>query len=86
MRLFVLMLTLALMTGSACAQGMGGGGMGGGGMGGGGKGGKSRNAVQNTDQQKAAQQKRKAEEDAFKAAVQRIPDPKEKFDPWRGTR
>jgi hypothetical protein len=79
--LLVAMLTLTLLAGSACAQSIGG--MGGGGGKGGGKG---RNTSQNSDQQKAAQQKNKAADDAYKAALKRIPDPKEKFDPWRDAR
>jgi hypothetical protein len=52
----------------------------------GGKGSKGRNAPQNAEQQKAEQQKKKAIDDAYKAAVGRIPDPKDKYDPWRNTR
>jgi hypothetical protein len=46
----------------------------------------ARNSSQNTEQQKADQQKKKAAEDAYKAGLQRIPDAKEKYDPWRGAR
>jgi hypothetical protein len=80
MRHLIVTLILALLTGSAYAQGVGG-------MGGGGKGGgKGRNTSQNTEQQKASQQKNKAAEDAYKAGLKRIPDPKEKYDPWRDAR
>jgi hypothetical protein len=80
MRHLIAMLILALLAGSAHAQGVGG-------MGGGGKGGgKGRNAPQNTEQQKVDQQKKKAVEDAYKAGLKRIPDPKEKYDPWRDAR
>jgi hypothetical protein len=80
MRYLIAMLILAVLAGSAHAQAVGG-------VGGGGKGGgKGRNAPQNTEQRKADQQKKKSAEDAFKAGVKRIPDPKEKYDPWRDAR
>ena len=80
MRILVTVLALVLLASPAYAQNMGG-------MGGGGKGGgKGRNSSQNTEQQKADQQKKKAAEDAYKAGLQRIPDAKEKYDPWRGAR
>jgi hypothetical protein len=82
-RILVTVLALVLLAGPAYAQNMGG--MGGGGMGGKG-GGKGRNSSQNTEQQKADQQKKKAAEDAYKAGLQRIPDAKEKYDPWLGAR
>jgi hypothetical protein len=81
MRLLVATLALALLAGPVCAQSVGG--MGGGGGKGGGKG---KNAAQNNDQQKDSAQKNKAADDAFKAAMKRIPDPKEKYDPWRVVR
>jgi hypothetical protein len=52
----------------------------------GGKGGKGRNSPQNAEQQKAEQQEKKAIDDAYKAALGRIPDPKEKYAPWRNAR
>ena len=82
MRILVKVLALALLASPAYAQNMGG--MDGGGTGGKG-GGKGRNSSQNTEQQKAGQQK-KAAEDAYKAGLQRIPDAKEKYDPWRRER
>jgi hypothetical protein len=79
-RILVAVLTLILLASPAYAQNVGG-------MGGGGKGGgKGRNSSQNTEQQKADQQKKKAAEDAYKAGLQKIPDAKEKYDPWRGAR
>ena len=33
-----------------------------------------------------ADTKPKVDEKAYKAALERIPDPKEKYDPWSGTR
>jgi hypothetical protein len=74
MRILLAALAIAFLAGTADAQDMGG------------KGGKGRNASQNTEQQKAEQQKKKAIDDAYKAAVGRIPDPKDKYDPWRNTR
>jgi hypothetical protein len=50
---------------------------------GGGKGGKGRKAPQNTEQQSADKAKQKAADEAFKAALKRIPEPKEKYDPWK---
>jgi hypothetical protein len=74
MRILLAALTIAFLAGTADAQDMGG------------KGNKGRNAPQNAEQQKAEQQKKKAIDDAYKAAVGRIPDPKDKYDPWRNTR
>jgi hypothetical protein len=74
MRILVAMLVVAFLAGTADAQNMGG------------KAGKGRNTPQNAEQQKAEQQKKKAAEDAYKAALGRIPDPKDKYDPWRSTR
>jgi len=83
MRILAAVLALVLLVGPAYAQNMGG--MGGGGMGGKG-GGKGRNSSQNTEQQKADQQKKKAAEDAYQAGLQRIPDARDKHDPWRNAR
>ena len=74
MRILLAALTIAFLAGTAHSQDMGG------------KGSKGRNPPQNAEQQKAEQQKKKAIDDAYKAAVGRIPDPKEKYDPWRNTR
>ena len=52
-------------------------------MGGGGH--KGRGSAQNS-QQKADPQKQKAVDDAYKSAINRIPDPKEKYDPWKTAR
>jgi hypothetical protein len=81
MRILVAAMTIAMLAGTACAQDAGslGGGMGG-------KGGKGRKPAQNTEQQKADKDKQKAADEAYKAALKRIPDPKEKYDPWGITR
>jgi hypothetical protein len=47
----------------------------------GGKGGRGHKQTQKTDPQKTDKDKQKADE-AYKAALKRIPDPKEKYDPW----
>ena len=64
-------LTIALLAGTATAQSVGG---------------KGRNSSQNTGQQKADQQDKKAADDAYKAGLKIIPDPNEKYDPWRNIR
>jgi hypothetical protein len=74
MRVLLAALTIAFLAGTADAQDMGG------------KGSKGRNPPQNAEQQKAEQQKKKAIDDAYKAALGRIPDPKDKYDPWRNAR
>lgn len=74
MRLFLAVLAVALLAGTADAQNMGG------------RGGKGRSSPENSEQQKAEQQKKKAVDDAYKAALGRIPDPQTKYDPWRSTR
>jgi hypothetical protein len=82
MRILAAVLALALLVSPVYAQNAGGmGGMGGMGGKGGGK-----RAAQNSDQQKADQQKKKAAEDAYKAGLKRIPDAKEKYDPWKNAR
>jgi len=52
----------------------------------GGKGGKGRKPAQNTEQKTADKAKQKAADEAYKAALKRIPDPKEKYDPWQDAR
>jgi hypothetical protein len=79
MRVVSVALALAIVTGSAFAQDM----RDMGGMKGGGKG---RHGAQNSEQQKIDQEKKKAAEDAYKAALKSIPDSKVKDDPWRGVR
>jgi hypothetical protein len=79
MRFVSVALALAIVTGSAFAQEMRDMGS----MKGGGKG---RHAAQNSEQQKIDQEKKKAAEDAYKAALKSIPDSKIKDDPWRGIR
>jgi hypothetical protein len=79
MRVFSTALAIAVMVaGTAHAQTAGGGGLGGGG-------GRHGRGPQ-SDQQKADPQKAKAAEQAYQSGVRRIPDPKEKYDPWRGAR
>jgi len=73
------MLALAIVTGSAFAQEVRDMGS----MKGGGKG---RHAAQDSEQRKIDQDKKKAAEDAYKAALKGIPDSKTKVDPWRGIR
>jgi hypothetical protein len=76
MRYVSVALVLAIVMGSAFAQGMGGPK----------SEGKGRNAAQSAEQQKIDQEKKKAAEDAYKAALKGIPDSKAKVDPWRGVR
>jgi hypothetical protein len=49
-------------------------------------GGKGRKAHQNTEQQNADKSKQKADDEAYKATLKRIPEPKEKYDPWNFAR
>jgi len=82
MRFLSVALALVIVTGSAVAQetqdtggvrGVGGEGSG-------------RHAAQSPEQQKVDRDKKKAAEDAYKAALKGIPDSKIKDDPWRGVR
>jgi hypothetical protein len=82
MRFLSVALALAIVTGSAVAQeGRDTGGVRG--VGGEGSG---RHAAQSPEQQKVDRDKKKAAEDAYKAALKGIPDSKIKDDPWRGVR
>ena len=74
-RVLVAAITIALLASGAFAQDAGGG-----------KGGKGRKSQQNTEQQNADKAKQKAADEAYEAAVKRIPDPKEKYDPWKVVR
>ncbi len=74
MRTLVAVLTIAALAATAHAQDMGG------------RGGKGRGSPQSAEQQKADQQKKKAVDDAYKSALGRISESKEKYDPWRGVR
>jgi capsule polysaccharide export protein KpsE/RkpR len=76
MRFVSVALALAIVAGSAFAQGMRDTG----------SGGKGRHAAQSAEQQRIDQEKKKAAEDAYKAALKSIPDSKIKNDPWRGVR
>jgi len=51
-----------------------------------GSGAKERNSPQNTDQQKAEQKKKNAADDAYQAALGRIREPRDNYDPWRNAR
>jgi hypothetical protein len=73
MRFLVTALIIAMMANTAYAQDASSLG---------GKGGKGRKAQQDTGQQKADKDKQKAADEAYKAALKRIPDPKQKYDPW----
>jgi len=48
--------------------------------------GSGRRAAPSPEQQKIDREKKKAAEDAYKAALKGIPDSKIKDDPWRGVR
>jgi hypothetical protein len=49
--------------------------------------GRKGHGAQNTAQSQADKQKKnKAVDEAYKSAVKRIPDPKEKYDPWKTAR
>jgi hypothetical protein len=48
--------------------------------------GSGRHAAQSPEQQKVDRDKKKAAEEAYKAALKGIPDSKIKDDPWRGVR
>lgn len=77
MRVFLIAAVIGLMSVQAHAQ-MGGGGMGGGG------GGKHRGGGASAPAGDTDKQKRMAKEEAAaKAAMDKIPDSKEKYDPWK---
>jgi hypothetical protein len=82
MRFLSVALALAIVTGAAFAQEMRdtGGVRGVGGQGSG------RHAAQDSEKQKIDPAKKKAAEDAYRAALKGIPDSKAKVDPWRGVR
>jgi len=82
MRFVSVALALAIVTGSAVAQEM----RDTGGVRGVGGEGSGRHAAQSPEQQKVDRDKKKAAEDAYKAALKGIPDSKIKDDPWRGVR
>jgi len=71
MRFVIAAVALALAMGVALAQGVGKG-----------KRGRQNNAATKTED--AA--KKKADEDAYKKALQSIPDATQKIDPWKGVR
>jgi hypothetical protein len=81
MRALVAGMIIALLASTACAQDASS-------LGGstGGKGGKGRKQAQNTEQPAADRAKQKAADEAYKAALKRIPDPNEKYDPWHNAR
>ena len=84
MRFVSVALAFAIMTGSAVAQeGRTTGGV----RGVGGEGsGRQGPAAPSPEQQKIDREKKKAAEEAYKAALKGIPDAKVKDDPWRGVR
>jgi hypothetical protein len=47
---------------------------------------KGRGSPQNADQQNTDPRKKKAAEEAFQAGIKQIPEPKQKYDPWRTAR
>jgi hypothetical protein len=73
MRMLVAILMIAALPSALCAQDASDLGSG--------KGGRGHKQTQKTDQQKTDKDKQKADE-AYKAALKRIPDPKQKYDPW----
>jgi hypothetical protein len=79
MRVFAAVLAFVLVVGPVYAQNAGG-------LGGGGRGGGKGQSDRNPGQQKADPQKQKAAEEAYKAGLKKVPDPKEKFDPWKNAR
>ena len=78
MRTLAAGMIIALLASTACAQDAS--------SLGGGKGGKGRKQAQTTEQPAADKAKQKAADEAYKAALKRIPDPKEKYDPWQNAR
>src|SRR5262249_26083284 len=70
MRILLAVLVIAVLTGTAHARDMG-------------HGRKGRGSPHSAEQQKADQQKQKAGDDAYRSAIGRIPDPREKYDPMR---
>jgi hypothetical protein len=75
MRIFLAMLAIAALAGTAVAQERTGI-----------DGRKGHGSQQNAQQQQADQQKKKTVDDAYNSAIKRIPDPKEKYDPWKTAR
>jgi hypothetical protein len=71
MRILVAWLAIAVVAGTAHAQDLGG------------RGGKGRGSQQGAEQQKNDPQKKKAIEEGYQSGIRRIPDPKEKYDPWK---
>lgn len=69
--------SLATLAAPAYAQ------MGGGGMGGGGGGGRHKGSDTTQPGSADKQKKMAAEEKAAKAAMDKVPDSKEKYDPWK---
>jgi hypothetical protein len=70
----IVFLGLSVPLQSAQAQGMGG-------MGGAGGHGRQKQSASKTDDKTT-----KADDKAYKDALKRIPEPKEKYDPWSGAR
>jgi hypothetical protein len=85
MRVLSVALALVIVAGSAVAQETRDAGSVRGVRGVGGEG-SGRRAAPSPEQQKIDREKKKAAEDAYKAALKSIPDSKVKDDPWRGVR
>jgi hypothetical protein len=79
MRIIIAAITLVLVMGVALAQGVGG-------MGGGMGGGKGKRDRHNAATKTEDSAKKKADEEAYKKALQSIPDSNQKIDPWKGMR
>jgi hypothetical protein len=79
MRLFLAGIIIAMLANSTYAQDVSTPGIG---MGR--RGGKGRKPAQNTEQQAADKAKQKAADEAYKAALKKIPD--QKYDPWQSAR
>ncbi|MBO0753899.1 MAG: hypothetical protein J2P53_17400 [Bradyrhizobiaceae bacterium] len=73
MRMLLALLAIAVTAGAGHAQDAGGGH-------------KGRGSRQKADTQTSDPQKKKQIEDAYRSAIKRIPDAKEKYDPWKNAR
>jgi hypothetical protein len=74
MRFVIAAIALVLAMGVALAQGVGG------------TGGKGKRGQKNAATKTEDTAKKKADEDAYKRALQSIPDSNQKIDPWKGMR
>jgi Ni/Co efflux regulator RcnB len=69
MRILVAVLAVAVVAGPAHAQDF--------------RGAKGRGSQQSAEPQKNDPKKKKAIEEGYQSGIRRIPDPKEKYDPWK---